>query len=594
MKKLTILVSIISFLLVLPIVHAEPSIKGLRISGTANQLRLVFDLTERVKHRVFTLENPKRLVVDLEGAGFQNAIPAIPTDASFVREIRSGSPDEGSMRVVLDLNEAVRNKDFWLPPTLEADHRLVLDLERLERTVNTAPRVSHNASVNTTPHRTNTPSYTNNIPRVARHSSSENRSFAEMLHDDESVTPRSTTSAARRRVVTDRVSGIGTSNSVADSRTSTRLRSSQASYRPRVPNSAVARPQIATRTSYNPRMPNNVTASRTVTRPLVTTRTSPRSRLQNNVVASQARSTLDGNFRHQEQRSVAVRATTRQQPMERHESRIRRAQASTKTAAAARLAVGTSAWPNLRSVRGRDLVIVVDAGHGGKDSGAVGRRGTKEKDIVLSIARRLARLIDMQPGMRAVLTRSNDTFISLRGRVRKARRARADLFISIHADAAYNRQAQGGSIYVLSERGASSAAARTVAARENASDLVGGVAIDRGPLLARVLVDMSLSATMEASRQAAWSVLRQMYQVERIHKNSVQYAGFAVLKAPDIPSMLVETAFISNAEEEMMLRTAAYQEQIAGAVFSGIQEFFRSSPPAGTRIAQAMRSYSGQ
>jgi N-acetylmuramoyl-L-alanine amidase len=197
--------------------------------------------------------------------------------------------------------------------------------------------------------------------------------------------------------------------------------------------------------------------------------------------------------------------------------------------------------------------------------------------------------MDMQPGMRVVLTRSTDIFIPLRERVIRARRAHADLFVSIHADAAYNRQAQGASVYTLSERGASSAAARLVAARENASDLASGVAIDdKEPLLAKVLVDMSLSATMEASRQAAWNVLSKMHQIGEVHTGSVQYAGFAVLKAADIPGMLVETAYISNAEEEMKLRHPEFQEQIAGAVFSGIQEFFRNRPPAGTRIAQAL------
>jgi N-acetylmuramoyl-L-alanine amidase len=241
-----------------------------------------------------------------------------------------------------------------------------------------------------------------------------------------------------------------------------------------------------------------------------------------------------------------------------------------------------------KSKPGRDVVVAVDAGHGGDDPGAVGPKGTYEKDVVLAIARRLAHRINRAEGMRAVLTRKGDYYVGLRKRVQEARAARADLFVSIHADSYPDDQAvQGSSVFTLSERGASNEAARWLAEKENSADLVGGVALDdKGELLATVLLDLSMSATMESGRQAAASVLRQLRRVGRIHKEGVQHAGFVVLKAPDIPGMLVETAYISNPVEEAELRNPKQQAVLAGALFRGIQHYFQTYPPAGTWLAQ--------
>lgn len=243
--------------------------------------------------------------------------------------------------------------------------------------------------------------------------------------------------------------------------------------------------------------------------------------------------------------------------------------------------------PLMRADEGsRDLVIAIDAGHGGEDPGAVGRRGTREKDVVLAVARRLAQQIEREPGMRAVMIRDGDYFLSLRQRVAAARMHRADLFISVHADAFKNPNARGSSVYVLSPKGATDEAARWLAARENAADLVGGVSLDdKDDLLASVLLDLSQNASIGASLEVGDFVLNRLGAVNRLHKNSVQQAGFAVLKAPDIPSILVETAFISNLEEEQRLRETRYQEQLATAVMSGVREYFHASPPPGTWIA---------
>lgn len=227
--------------------------------------------------------------------------------------------------------------------------------------------------------------------------------------------------------------------------------------------------------------------------------------------------------------------------------------------------------------RTRSIIIALDPGHGGEDPGAVGRAGTYEKTVVLSIAKRLAALINVTPGMRAYLTRDADYFVPLHVRVQKARRVKADLFISIHADAWTKPSARGGSVYVLSEKGASSTMARTLARHQNASDLIGGVRIKtQDKAVAKVLLDLSTSAQIRNSSVLASSILKRMGTVGRLHKRAVESAGFAVLKAPDMPSILVETAFISNPEEEMLLRSPAHQQKLASAIMAGINDYVSS------------------
>ena len=239
---------------------------------------------------------------------------------------------------------------------------------------------------------------------------------------------------------------------------------------------------------------------------------------------------------------------------------------------------------------GRDIVIAVDPGHGGQDPGAIGHRGTEEKNVTLAIARRLAQLIDEQRGMRAVLTRHNDIFIPLRERMVIARRAKADLFVSIHADCITDRQISGASVYILSLRGASSEAARWLAERENDADLKGGVQLeDKSSTLASVLLNLSQSATISDSMTAARQVLVALDHSVPVRKSEVQQAAFVVLKSPDIPSMLVETDYISDPAEERKLRSPAHQLKIADAIFHGVRGYFRQHPPAGTLFAQEQK-----
>jgi N-acetylmuramoyl-L-alanine amidase len=239
---------------------------------------------------------------------------------------------------------------------------------------------------------------------------------------------------------------------------------------------------------------------------------------------------------------------------------------------------------------GRDVVIAVDAGHGGQDPGAIGHGGTREKDVTLAIARALAERINGAPGMRAILTRNRDEFLVLRDRIGRARIARADMFISVHADSIANREVSGASVYVLSEHGATNEAARWLADRENAADLMGGVKLDdKDKQLASVLLDLSQSANISSSMVAAQQVLGSLDAVGQVRKSQVQQAGFVVLKSPDIPSMLVETAYISNPQEEVSLRNNRHQAALAEAIFNGLHNYFESNPPVGTRFAQARR-----
>lgn len=245
-------------------------------------------------------------------------------------------------------------------------------------------------------------------------------------------------------------------------------------------------------------------------------------------------------------------------------------------------------------VHGRDIIIAIDAGHGGQDPGSIGSRGTFEKNVTLAIAKRLKDRIDREPGMRAVLTRDGDYFVPHRERIARARKHQADMFISVHADAFHDRSVVGSSVYVLSARGASDESARWLADRENASDLVGGVSLeDKDDVLKSVLLDLSQGASMSASIDAAEKVMDSLYQMGNITRRGVKHAGFLVLKAPDIPSLLVETAFISNPTEEARLINPKHQQRLAEAIFKGVRSYFYSSPPPGTAIAKLRAGSSG-
>jgi len=253
-----------------------------------------------------------------------------------------------------------------------------------------------------------------------------------------------------------------------------------------------------------------------------------------------------------------------------------------KTATAVKPAVKKTATQDSK----RNIIIAIDAGHGGEDPGALGPGRRREKDVVLAIAREVNALFKADVGFTPTLIRSGDYYVSLKGRRDLARKRQADLFVSIHADAFKRKEANGASVYALSTRGATSTAARYLAQRENAADLVGGVSLsDKDDMLAGVLADLSMTSTLDTSLQVGAKVLRNVDNVARLHKKNVEQAGFAVLKSPDIPSILVETGFISNPTEAKRLATSSYQKKMARAIHSGIKSYLLAHPPSGTLVA---------
>ncbi len=377
---------------------ADPVIvQQLRVWRAPDHTRLVFDVSGPVEHRLFTLQNPDRLVVDIDNARLSEPLKDVDAGGPLVGEVRVGQPESGPLRVVLDLKAEARPRSFLLKPAGPYGHRLVIDLFDAKAVEQEAAESKQEAKLPATPERV--------APKPAP----------------------------------------------------------------------------------------------------------------------------------------------------------------------------------------RERVVAIDAGHGGEDPGASGRRyRTHEKDVTLAIARELAKLVAQEPGMRPVLIRDGDYYVGLRQRFEKARRQRADVFVSVHADAVPGRSAYGSSVYALSEKGASSAMARLLADKENASDLIGGVSLsDKDDMLAHVLLDLSHNKTMQDSLSLGEDVLAELRRVGPVHLRRVAQAGFAVLKSPDIPSVLVETAFISNPAEEKKLRTPAYQRQLAMGIFRGIKQHLARAPAAPPAPVQA-------
>jgi N-acetylmuramoyl-L-alanine amidase len=366
---------------------AAEQVKGVRVWPAAEKARVVFDLSGPVQHKVFTLTNPHRVVIDLANTRLVQSLPTGGFNSELLRGLRGAHKNNGILRVVLDLKDAARPKSFLLKPYKNYGHRLVIDLTRT------------------------------------------------------------------------------------------------------------------------------------------------------------------GDKKPQQTPAKTVTAATHERP--------------------------------------REVIIAIDPGHGGEDPGAVGPQGTKEKDVVLAIAQELTRLVEQEPGMRPVMIRNGDYYVGLRDRIKEARQHKADLFISIHANAFTIAKAHGASVYVLSEKGASSEAARYLAKKENEADYVGGVSLeDKDDLLAQVLLDLSQTSTRQESLEVANKVLAGLEKVGQIHDQGVQHAGFAVLKSPDIPSVLVETAFISNPDEERKLRSKHHQRNLAKAMMDGIRRYFYNNPLPGTLLAQ--------
>lgn len=387
---------VVAALLLSPVAVGATEVEGARIWPAPDHTRLVFDTRSQVRHTIFSLENPSRLVIDMEDTSLNADLDQLDLSDSPVRRIRSAPRNGSDLRVVLDLEKDIKPRSFLLEPNQQYGHRLVVDL---------------------------------------------------IQEDRESL----------------------------DS----------------------------------------------LTKPIVRDQTDSK----------------------------------------------------------------------------RDIIVVIDAGHGGEDPGAIGPSGTREKDVVLAMARRLEALIDSQPGYDARLTRTGDYYIDLRRRILLARKHKADLFVSVHADAFRSPQPNGASVFALSQRGATSETARWLARSENRSDLIGGeggVTLgDKDDVLAGVLLDLSMTASINASVGVGGYILEELGGVTRLHKPGVEQAAFVVLKSPDIPSILVEAGFISNPREERNLTSSAHQEKIAQAVFEGIDAYFNNVPPPGTLLAWQKRQDGG-
>ncbi len=405
------------------------NVESMRLWAAPDHARLVFDLSGLTNANVFALNNPERLVIDLDESILNTDASTLPLEGSAIEAVRTGTRDGGGLRVVLELNREVEPRHFVLPPNDQYGHRLVVDLEY--------PGES---------------AVENPIDPIEA-----------MIRDQEMLAQQSNT---------------------------------QAQAQAQVPGSQVA-PEAPT-------------------------------------------------------------APVEVQPAQPHPQ--------------------------------RDIIIAVDPGHGGEDPGAIGPAGTREKDVVLNIARRLASDINNTPGFKAVLTRDSDYYIGLRQRTQLAREQKADFFVSVHADAFNSPRPEGSSVYALSQRGATSETAQWLADSENRADLIGGVdgslsLRDKDQVLRGVLLDLTMTATLNDSLSIGGQVLEQLGRINRLHKSRVEQAGFMVLKSPDIPSLLIEVGFISNPAEERRLRDPVHQQGLATAIFSGLRSHFERNPPPTSLLA---------
>lgn len=515
--------------------HAS-EIKGLELRDGATGTRAEIALDRAADFKVISLKGPDRLVIDLPASSLARGF-RLPAASGVVKSVRTGEPAPGTARIVFDLAQPVAA----LKPRIEQagdGPRLVLEWPGDGST----PAPSAPAVATTTPTAPAAPT-TDTAAAVtpmaqkfdpAASSAATTRLISEIVARNETTPAAPATTAPPAPTPAATVTAATVPPSAMPSVTpmppaATPAATSTASA-PSAPGAVVAKPPVATTIATG--VPTRIATG-----------------VPTPVPASTAATTA----------SAGTPA----------------AQAPVKT------------MKDVMRGRGmRPLVIAIDAGHGGQDPGAIGPSGKREKDATLAIARELARQVNATPGLKAYLTRDTDVFIPLPRRAQLARAAKADMFISIHADAAENRAARGSSVYVLSLKGASSQRARWLADKENASDLIGGVRLEQtSNTLASVLLDLTQSGHMKASEDAAGQVLDGLKRVGANHKPNIERANFAVLRTSDMPAMLVETAFISNPEEEKRLNDPAHQSKLARAVLDGVNTYFTRQPPPGTLYA---------
>lgn len=516
--------------------HAS-EIKGLELSDGATGTRAEIALDRAADFKVIHLKGPDRLVIDMPSSSVARGL-RLPAAAGVVKAVRTGEPTPGTARIVFDLAQPIA----VLKPRIEqgsAGPRLVLEW----------PGDGAGSAVASTTVAAATPA----TPPLAVPVPAPT-SPAEAPPVDQTAA----SSAATTRLISEIVARNATTPEAASPGAPVTTASAMAGTTP-PPTSSIAPTTLPAASASAPVAPAPASASATTTAkaPVATTiATGVPTRIATGQPTLMPGATVAGN-------TVAPAPAT------------------------ATTAPPVKTMKDVMRGRGmRPLVIAIDAGHGGQDPGALGPTGKREKDVTLAIARELARQINATPGLKAYLTRDTDVFIPLPRRAQLARQAKADMFISIHADAAENRSAKGSSVYVLSLKGASSQRARWLADKENASDLIGGVRLEQtSNTLASVLLDLTQSGHMRASEDAANHVLDGLKRVAANHKPNIERANFAVLRTSDMPAMLVETAFISNPDEERRLTDPAHQRSLARAVLDGVNTYFTRQPPPGTLYA---------
>ncbi len=466
-RKILVNILLAAFLLINASICAANTITAARVWPAQDYTRIAFEANQPIKYQLLILQNPDRLVIDMEDVQLTDVLKSLSSKVlssdPYVKQVRAGLFKANVVRLVVDLKGEVKSNLFALPPAGDYKHRLVLDIYPLQDDL---------------------------MAMLGK-------------KGDEYKKPSETEVANKQRPI---VEPLPPNAGAPDDK-------------PALP---TTEPVIAAPNPATPTTPIESTPAETP-------------------------------------------ATKNDQP-----------------------AAENKESPLVNKQDDRLITIAIDAGHGGEDPGARGASGSREKDITLKIAKKLKDKIDAEPNMRAMLTRDGDYFVPLGTRVVKARKFKADLFISIHADAFTNPAARGSSVFALSEKGATSAGARYLAKKENESDLIGGVSLGgRDPVLAKTLLDLSQTATINDSLKLGKAVLGHIAQINNLHAKRVEQASFAVLKSPDIPSILVETAFISNPEEERNLNDDAYQDKLVNSILSGVKKYFASNPAlAKTKVAK--------
>ena len=549
-------------------VAASTTVVGVRTWAAPDHTRVVLDLTGVVSYKYFQLEHPRRLVVDLAGATMADVeLPSIVSRDLFLKRLRHGSY-KGALRLVLDLKADISPDIFVLEPHQQHGHRLVIDLLESQQKVSQVKQVALTS-----------PPLPGAGVKVPVGGGSTPSSPLGSTGDSKAVSP-----PPEPAICPPDIRGIGVDDSGSGS--------TVPGISPPLRDGATVTPPLDAAVSrhgggHQPSLPLDSDGAGAVPPELRLQICPPGDDRDGNYIGVSG--PLPGD---------AVPGAAPSPPLRVPGGAVPGAGSGgtgstgaaviTPPSGSVKQPVATVDQGVERGVAGREIVVAVDAGHGGDDPGAIGKsHGTHEKDIVLKVSKVLADMINAEPGMKAVLTREHDYFVTLGSRVRKARVSGADIFISIHADSYKDSSVRGSSVYILSQKRATSEHARWLANKENKSDLVGGVNIaSRDDLLASVLLDLSQTAALQASAEVARDILHSMGKVSQLHKKQVEAASFMVLSAPDIPSVLIETGFISNPGDEVKLRDSEYRGNIARAIFEGLRTYFKRRHPGYDSIAR--------